>query len=89
MVGPQMTDDRSAFTEARAVGKAIQQERRLAHADLKAIRRAVEMLPAKCQYHGDEIVRDYGMWRGEACCDTGKPALARREAEEALRRLEA
>lgn len=82
-----MTDDRAPFQEARTLGKALNQQRRLAHADLKAIKAAIDLLPAKCQYHGDQIVRDYGMWRGEACCDTGKPALARRQAEAALERL--
>jgi hypothetical protein len=82
-----MTDDRAPFQAARAVGKAIHQEQRLTAVDLRALKRALEHLPAVCQYHGDQIVRDYGMWRGEACCDTGKPALARREAEAALERL--
>lgn len=82
-----MTDDRAPFESARALGKALNQKRRLARADLAIIKAAVEILPATCQYHGDSLVRDYGMWRGEACCDTGKPALARREAEAALERL--
>lgn len=89
-----MTNDdyRAPHEDAREVGLQRRHETREAHAiqrDFATVRRAIEALPAKCQYHGDEIVRDYGMWRGEACCDTGKPALARREAEEALRRLEA
>ena len=54
--------------------------------DAKAIQEALDALPAICHYHGDKIVRDYGMWRGEACCDTGKPSLLRRDAEAALQR---
>lgn len=84
-----MTADREEMQAARDAGLAKRHETRLTRADLKVIRRALDELPTECQYHGSEIVRDYGMWRGQACCDTGKPALARREAEEALRRLEA
>ena len=54
--------------------------------DAAIIQRALDHLPAECHYHGDKLVRDYGMWRGEACCDTGKASLARREAEAALKR---
>lgn len=82
-----MTDDRAPFREAREHGKARSQQQRLDRADLAAMCAAINFLPATCQYHGEQIVRDYGMWRGEACCDTGKPALARREAEAALERL--
>jgi hypothetical protein len=60
----------------------------LAHADLALVRQAIEMLPATCRYHGDNLERSYD-YTGRHCCDTGKPALARRKAEEALRRLEA
>lgn len=84
-----MTDDRAPFQEARALGKALSQQRRLARADLAIIKAAVEMLPATCRYHGDNLERDRSTyWFGDkACCDTGKPALARREAEAALERL--
>jgi len=81
--------DRDAFRANRDAAKAKLHEKRLMRADLAVVREAVEQLPATCQYHGEALVRDYGMWRGDACCDTGKPALARRKAEEALRRLEA
>lgn len=84
-----MTDDREPFREARAIGKAKHHEQRLARVDLATIRLAIEMLPALCQYHGEQLVRDYGWDRGSYCCETGKPALARRKAEAALERLEA
>ena len=66
----------------------LSHETRLRRADLAIVKQAIEMLPATCHYHGDELLRGHGPWRDEACCDTGKPALARRKAEEALRRLE-
>lgn len=78
-----MTDDRAPFEGPRALGKALNQRRRLARADLAIIKAAVEMLPATCRYHGDHLEH----YAGLACCDTGKPALARREAEAALERL--
>ena len=83
-----MADDRSEMEAARLAGLAKRQAKRLARADLAIVREAIEELPATCHYHGDNLVRDYGMFRGDACCDTGKTALARRKAEEALRRLE-
>ena len=82
-----MTDDRTPFREARAAGKAKHQEQRLTSTAFLAIKRALAHLPETCHYHGDKLTRDYGLWSGEACCDTGKPALARREAEAALERL--
>lgn len=83
-----MTDDRAPFQEARALGKALNQQRRLARADLAIIKAAIEMLPATCHYHGNNLgaVR-FGQPIPGPCCDTGKPALARREAEAALERL--
>lgn len=54
--------------------------------DATTIRRALEALPATCRYHGDEL--EWGL-RREACCDTGKPALLRRKAEDALKRATA
>ena len=80
--------DREQLETSRAYGLRKRHETRLKRADLAIVREAIEELPATCQYHGEVLVRDYGMFRGEACCDTGKPALARRKAEEALRRLE-
>lgn len=81
-----MTDDREPFEAARRAGKALHQEQRLARADLAVIREALEHLPATCRYHGDNLDRE-ARWGGGACCDTGKPSLARRNAEDGLRRL--
>lgn len=81
--------DREEFQTARDAGLKARHETRLARADLVIVKKALEQLPGACQYHGSAIVRDYGMWRGEACCETGAPALARRDAEAALARLEA
>lgn len=47
--------------------------------DLATIRRALEMLPATCRYHGGNLERVGPL--GSPCCDTGKPALYRRRAE--------
>ncbi len=80
--------DREQLETSRAFGLRKRHETRLRRADLAIVREAIEELPATCQYHGDQLVRDYGAWRGDPCCETGKPALARRKAEEALRRLE-
>ena len=80
--------DREQLETSRAYGLRKRHETRLRRADLVIVRAAIEMLPATCKYHGDELLRGHGPWRDEACCDTGKPALARRKAEEALRRLE-
>jgi hypothetical protein len=81
-----MTDDRAPFREARLAGKAIHQQQRLDRADLAIVKAAIEHLPATCRYHEDRLDRE-SRWGGGACCDTGKPALARREAEAALERL--
>ena len=83
-----MTDDREPFREARAAGKAKHHEQRLARVDVALIRDALGELPEKCWYHGDQLVRAYGLDRNKACCDTGMPALRRQVAEEALKRLE-
>lgn len=51
-------------------------------AALPAIRKALAHLPAQCRYHGDNTTPN---WPGRtACCDTGEPAQARKEAEAAL-----
>jgi hypothetical protein len=55
--------------------------------DLALIRAALEQMPGRCHYHGDRLDRP-GIW-GPACCGTGKPARARREALAALARIEA
>lgn len=52
-----------------------------------ALRRALAELPAVCRYHGERLDPDGPSWAREACCDTGKPAMRRRKAEEALRAL--
>jgi hypothetical protein len=70
-------------------GLKSRHETRLARVDIAIIREALKELPKKCWYHGDDLVRAYGHGRGEACCDTGKPALIRQQAEAALERLEA
>lgn len=51
------------------------------------LREALDFLPKTCRYHGDKLDRD-GMW-GPACCETGRPALARRNALAALERVAA
>jgi hypothetical protein len=61
-------------------------------ADVEALEDAVEALPIRCLYHGDRLEAsdqpfpDPDLYDG-ACCASGKPALARRRAEVALRRL--
>jgi hypothetical protein len=57
------------------------------HGDLAAIRRALEALPERCRYHGDELVSKRPFWGDDSCCDTGKPSLYRRRALEALNRI--
>ncbi|WP_219512784.1 hypothetical protein [Nonomuraea ceibae] len=53
-----------------------------------AIRAALECLPAECSYHGTAIEPGSGRLYGrEACCDTGRPAMRRRQAEQALERM--
>lgn len=90
-----MTDDRTPFREPidrsefeanRDAGLAKRHEQRLARQDLAIVKAAIEHLPAECRYHGENLDRPI-RWGGGACCDTGKPALARREAEAALERL--
>lgn len=78
-----MTDDRAPFREARDAGLKARHEQRLARQDLAIVKAAIDMLPATCRYHGTRLLRP----DARACCDTGKPALARREAEAALERL--
>lgn len=56
--------------------------------DLSRIRAALEQLPTTCRYHGDKIDPPEGLLRREACCDTGIPAMRRRQAEEQLQALE-
>jgi len=56
--------------------------------DLAAIRAALQHLPAECRYHGDRIATDQPFRYGAACCETGRSALARRRAEQALARLD-
>lgn len=73
---------------AREHGLAKRHETRLARVDVALIRDALKELPEHCWYHGDQLVRAYGKERQQPCCDTGKPALVRQVAEEALKRLE-
>jgi hypothetical protein len=80
-----MTDDRAPFREARLAGKSRSQQQRLDRADLAIVKAAIEHLPATCRYHEDRV--QDARRPGGSCCDTGKPALARREAEAALERL--
>lgn len=54
--------------------------------DAAMIQRALETIPAECRYHGDRIVVDYGLCGDGSCCDTGRPSMYRRFAEEALKR---
>jgi hypothetical protein len=53
--------------------------------DRELIRAALECLPEECRYHGARLDHG-GIVSDGACCDTGRPALARRRALEALRR---
>lgn len=55
-------------------------------ADMNAIRAALDYLPRECRYHGDRIEMP-GIVGDGGCCDTGRPALARRRALEAVQRL--
>lgn len=57
--------------------------------DLASIRSALGELPDVCRYHQDRLDPDRPGWGREACCDTGLPALRRREAMAALDRIEA
>lgn len=46
---------------------------------------ALGYLPATCRYHGTNL--DPSNPAYDACCETGEPARARREAVDAIRRL--
>jgi hypothetical protein len=50
------------------------------------IQAALDTIPATCRYHGGNLERVGPI--GNPCCDTGRPALARRKAEAALKRSE-
>jgi hypothetical protein len=54
--------------------------------DHAAIRLALTTIPPACRFHGTNL--NPTSPTREACCDTGKPALRRRAALEALDRLE-
>ncbi|GAB3117915.1 hypothetical protein GCM10027160_29200 [Streptomyces calidiresistens] len=53
------------------------------------IRAALNHLPARCRYHGDDIDPPSPGRGRESCCDTGLPAVRRRAAEQALAQLSA
>jgi hypothetical protein len=54
-------------------------------ADRATIQTALDHIPNDCQYHGTNIERTTGFnAKPTVCCDTGKPALARRQAETVL-----
>lgn len=55
---------------------------------LTAIRQALDSLPARCRYHGDQTGPHRPGYGSEACCDTGVPAQRRKLAEAALNALE-
>lgn len=71
-----------SIVSASAVAKAVSRE------DLAAIRAALNELPNACRYHQDRLDPDRPGWGREACCDTGLPALRRRNAMAALDRIE-
>lgn len=57
---------------------------------LGTIRAALSELPARCRYHGESVEDKHHLRYGpppHACCETGRPALLRRLAEDALRAL--
>ena len=81
-------DYREPQQAARAAGLKARHETRLARVDVALIRDALKEIPEKCWYNGEQLVRAYGRERQQPCCDTGKPALMRQVAEEALKRLE-
>ncbi|MEU6229975.1 hypothetical protein [Streptomyces sp. NPDC047042] len=56
--------------------------------DLATIRAALERLPSRCRYHGDDTAPPPGLIRREACCDTGIPTQRRKNALAALERVE-
>lgn len=53
--------------------------------DIDVIRAAIVELPGQCRYHGQNLDPFDAMH--EACCDTGRPALRRRKAMAALKRI--
>jgi hypothetical protein len=55
--------------------------------EVATIREALEHLPKQCKYHGDEL-QSGTRWYGGACCETGRPSLARRNAEAVLALVE-
>jgi hypothetical protein len=73
-----------------AVERAEQAEAALARLTraLPAVRRALDSLPARCRYHGEDTDPRRPSYGHEACCDTGIPAQRRRLAEQALTQLE-
>ena len=54
--------------------------------ELATITEALSHLPERCRYHGDNL--EWGL-RREPCCDTGRPSLARRKAEQTLETVKA
>lgn len=59
---------------------------------MDAVRAALAELPASCRYHGDNVEDTHHLRYGpppHACCETGRPALLRRLAEDELRGLAA
>jgi hypothetical protein len=51
------------------------------------IRKALAELPAVCRYHGVHLEPHRPAYGSESCCDTDRPAMRRRKAEDALQRL--
>lgn len=53
--------------------------------DRATVQKALDHLPAACDYHGERLERVTGFAGSiNPCCDTGAPALARRNAETVL-----
>lgn len=83
---------RAAEGEWPFADRQAEQQRQLTAAvpgAVPVLRRALEQLPETCRYHGDQLDPDHtrALYRSEACCDTGIPALRRRRAFEALASL--
>jgi len=64
------------------------------NSDIETVRRALGRMPASCRYHGDRLlwsettsVRTAMSRPDDPCCETGRPALYRREALAALERI--
>lgn len=55
--------------------------------DAHVLAAALGKLPKQCRYHGDQTEPPPGLFRREACCDTGIAAHRRKAAEEVLARL--